>query len=186
MSVLTSNRLVFQQTTQFFRSDFAIYDADSSLQVAHVETGGAKIVRLATGARQLYVYDGPETPLIHVSMPINMALSRDRAYVYEPDGSPLVEVVKHLGFGKRQVSIDIRGEAVDLVGTYWGFNFQLVGPYGVMATATRKWQGVSNSLFGKSTYLLTLADNLDPVRRRAVIGTVLAISLLLNKRDNGS
>lgn len=183
MSVLASNNLVFQQTTHFSRNDFAILDADSGHQVAHVETGGSSLGRMFTGARELYVYDGPDNPLIHLSD--TMTFGRDRFVIYEPDGAPLATLVKRITFLKTHVTLDLRGEEIDLVGNVWGFDFQLVGPYGVMATASRQWSGVANSMFGKSTYLVHVAENLDPLRRKAVIGAVLALDLLRAKADRG-
>lgn len=183
MSVLASNALIFQQTTNVSRNDFAILDAESQQQVAHVETGGSTLGRMFTGARELYVYDGPGNPLIHVSD--TMTFGRDRLMVYEADGSTLAAVVKQLTFFKMHITIDLGGEELELVGNFRGLDFQIVAPYGELASVTRQWSGFANSMFGKSTYLLQLHPGLDDTRRKAVIGSVLALDLLRAKADRG-
>ncbi|GGF29338.1 hypothetical protein GCM10010922_00410 [Microbacterium sorbitolivorans] len=183
MSVLASNALVFQQTAHFTRNDFAIFDAESQQQVAHAETGGSTVERMFTGARELYVYDGPGNPLLHVSD--TMTFGRDRLAVFSPDGSTLAQIVKQWSFFKTHITIDLGGEELQLLGSFLSFDFQIVAPYGEVASVTRKWSGFENSLFGKSTYLLQLHPGLDDVRRKAVIGSVIALDLIRAKADRG-
>lgn len=182
MSVLTSPNLRFQQTTHFKRNDFAIFDAETDQQVAHVDTGGSTLGRMFTGARQLYVYDGPDNPLIHLSDTMQV-MGRDRFKIFEPDGTLLATVVKEFTFFRTLVTIQLMGEQIDLVGNFSGFNFELTGPYGLIAAVSREWSGVANSFLGKSTYLVRIPDNVDPLRRKAAIGAVLALDLIRTKAD---
>lgn len=180
MSILTHNVLVFQQTRNFSKNDFAIMDAQG-LQVAHVETGGSALGRAFMGARELTVFDGPGNPLIHVKDTVTFG--RDRMEILDGAGNPLASLVKRIAFFKTRVTIELQGEQLDLQGNFIGFEFELVGPLGVMAAVSREWSGMGNAFLGKSTYAVRLAENLTPPQRQAVIGAVLALDLIREKNN---
>lgn len=180
MSILTHNVLVFQQTKNFSKNDFAIMDAQG-LQVAHVETGGSALGRAFMGARELTVFDGPGNPLIQVKDTVTFG--RDRMEILDGAGNPLASLVKRIAFFKTRVTIELEGEQLDLQGNFIGFEFELVGPLGVMAAVSREWSGMGNAFLGKSTYAVRLAENLTPPQRQAVIGAVLALDLIREKNN---
>ncbi|MBF0816939.1 hypothetical protein E4U02_10995 [Microbacterium paludicola] len=183
MSVLTHDQLVFQQTRNFSKNDFAILDPQGQ-QVAHVETGGSALGRAFMGARELTVFDGPDNPLVQVKDVVT--LGRDRMEILDGTGNPLASLVKRITLFKTRVTLDVQGEQVDLLGDIWGFDFQFTGPDGVWATVSRAWSGVGNAFLGKSTYAVSLAPGLDAARRQIVIGSVLALDLIREKQEQKS
>lgn len=183
MSLLRNNVLVFQQTRNFSKNDFAILNGQGQ-QVAHVETGGSTMGRMLVGARELTVFDGPGNPIIQVKD--TMTLGRDRMEILDGHGNPLASLVKRITFFKTRVSVDLMGEPIELEGNLWGFEFRVVGAHGVMATVSRQWSGMSNALLGKSTYVVQLADGLSDAQRAAVIGSVIALDLIREKQSRNS
>ncbi|GHD11137.1 LURP-one-related/scramblase family protein [Zhihengliuella salsuginis] len=183
MSILAQNLLVFQQTKNFSKNDFAIMDG-AGQQVAHVETGGSTLGRMFKGARQLTVFDGPDNPIIQVKD--TMTFGRDRLEVLDGQGNPLASLVKRITFFKTRITIDLQGEELDLRGNLWGFDFQVTGPDGDLATVSREWSGMGNAFLGKSTYALHLADELTAPQRQAVIGSILALDLIREKEQRSN
>ena len=181
MSSLMNDVLVFQQTRNLVRNDFAIMDAHGQ-QVGHVETGGSTLGRMLKGSRELTVFDGPERPVIRVKDTMN--LGRDRMEILDAGGGPLASLVKRLSLFRTRISLDLQGERIDLEGNIWGFEFQLTGPHGVMGTVSREWSGMGNAFMGMSTYSLRLAQNLTVPQRYALIGAVLALDLIRAKESN--
>lgn len=183
MSILTHDVLVFQQTKNFSKNDFAIMDS-AGQQVAHVETGGSTLGRMFTGARHLTVFDGPDAPVIQVKD--TMTFGRDRLEVLDGAGAPLASLVKRITFFKTRITIDLQGEELDLVGNIWGFDFEVTGANGVVATVSREWSGMGNAFLGKSTYALHLDEGLTVPQRQAVIGSILALDLIREKEQRSS
>lgn len=183
MSLLRNSVLIFQQTRNFSKNDFAILDGQGQ-QVGHVETGGSTMGRMFLGARELTVFDGPGNPIIQVKD--TMTLGRDRMEILDGHGNPLAGLVKRITLFKTRVSVDLMGEAIELEGDLWGFDFRVVGPLGVMATVSRQWSGMGNALLGKSTYVVQLADGLSDAQRAAVIGSVIALDLIREKQSRNS
>lgn len=183
MSVLTHNQLIFQQTKNFSKNDFAIMDAQGQ-QVAHVETGGSTLGRAFMGARELTVFDGPENPIVRVKDTVT--IGRDRMELFDGQGNPLASLVKRIAFFKTRVTIDLPGDEIDLEGNIWGFDFQFIGQQGVWATVSREWSGMGNAFLGKSTYAVELAPALGALQRQTVIGSVLALDLIREKENRSS
>jgi uncharacterized protein YxjI len=183
MSLLTHNQLVFQQTKSFSKNDFAILDA-GGVQVAHVETGGSALGRAFLGARELTVFDGPDNPVARVTD--TMTFGRDRLEILDGAGNPLASLVQRITLFSTRITIQLPDQQIDLVGDMWGYDFQFVGPQGVWATVSRTWSGMGNAFLGKSTYLVELAADLDTRQRLTVIGSVLALDLIREKRDRNS
>ncbi|WP_404288236.1 LURP-one-related/scramblase family protein [Glutamicibacter arilaitensis] len=180
MTIFAQDLLVFQQTKNISRNDFAIMDGAGG-QIAHVETGGSALGRMFAGARQLTVFDGPDNPVIQVKD--TMTMGRDRFEISDGQGAPLASLVKRVTFFKTRVTMSMQGEELDLLGSVWDFDFQITGPGGVLGTVTREWSGMGNALMGKSTYALKLAENLTTQQRQAIIGSVLALDLIREKRQ---
>lgn len=183
MSSLMTDVLVFQQTTNFVRNDFAIMDGQG-VQVGHVETGGSTLGRMIVGSRELTVFEGPERPVIRVKD--TYTLGRERMEILDATGGPLASLVKRLALFRTRISLDLRGEELDLEGDIWGFEFRVNGPGGAMAWVSRQWSGVGNAFFGKSTYFVRFAEHLDIRRRLAIIGAVLALDLIREKQKRKS
>ncbi|WP_221584714.1 LURP-one-related/scramblase family protein [Microbacterium sp. G2-8] len=182
MSILTHDVLVFQQTRNFSKNDFAIMDGQGQ-QIAHVETGGSTMGRMFMGARELTVFDGPGNPLIHIRDTVTFG--RDRMEILDADGTLLANLVKRIAFFKTHVTLDVQGEEIHLEGNIFGFDFQIVGQYGVMASASRQWSGMGAALMGMSTYGVQLAPNLTETQRKAIIGATLALDLIREKQSRG-
>lgn len=182
MSILTHDTLVFQQTKNFSKNDFAIMDAQGQ-QVAHVETGGSTMGRMFMGARELTVFDGPGNPFVRVNDTVTFG--RDRMEILDVDGTKIAGLVKRLAFFKTRVTLDLAGEEIDLHGNIFGFEFEVVGQHGVLATVARQWSGIGNAFVGMSTYTVQLAPNLTETQRKAVIGAMLALDLIREKQSNG-
>lgn len=180
MTIFGQDMLIFQQTKNFSKNDFAILDAHG-MQVAHVETGGSALGRMFAGARELTVFDGPEKPVIKVKD--TMTMGRDRFEIFDGNGGPLASLVKRITLFKTRVTISMLGEDLDLRGSVWDFDFQITGSQGVLGTVTRQWSGMGNALMGKSTYALQLASNLGTQQRQAIIGSVLALDLIREKQQ---
>lgn len=183
MTIFNQNTLIFQQTKNFSKNDFAILDP-SGTQIAHVDTGGSTLGRMFVGARELTVFDGPDNPVIVVKD--TMTMGRDRFEILDGNGSPLASLVKRITFFKTKVSISMLGEELELLGSIWDFDFQITGPGGVLGTVTREWSGMGNALMGKSTYAVRLVENLTMQQRQAVIGSVLALDLIREKQQRNS
>jgi len=181
MSLLTHDQLVFQQTRNLVHNDFAIMDTTGQ-QVAHVETNGGTLSRLFAGSRELTVFDGPGNPLFKVVDP--MDFGRDRYEILDLNGQPLAHLTKQIRFFKTEVSIEIAGEEISLEGGVWDYNFSFQGQHGLMATVSRQWSGLGNAFMGMSTYLLSLAPLLNAQQRTAVIGSLIALDLIREKRSN--
>lgn len=180
MSSLMNDVLVFQQTRNLVKNDFAIMD-EQGQQVGHVETGGSTLGRLLKGPRELTVFDGPERPVIRVKD--TMTLGRERMEILDATGAPLASLVKRISFFRTRISLDLQGEEIDLQGDIWGFEFQISGPSGVMGAVSREWSGVGNAFLGMSTYALRLAQHLTATQRHALIGAVLALDLIRAKES---
>src|SRR5690606_26867992 len=183
MSLLQQPVLVFQQTKNFSKNDFAILNGQGQ-QVGHVETGGSTMGRMFMGARELTVFDGPGNPIIQVKDTVTFG--RDRMQILDGQGNLLADLVKRFTLFKMRVSVDLLGEPIELEGNIFGFDFQVIGQLGVMATVSRQWSGMGNALLGKSTYLVQLADGLAPAQRAAVIGSVIALDLIREKQSRSS
>lgn len=182
MSILTHDTLVFQQTKNFSKNDFAIMDRQGQ-QIAHVETGGSTMGRMFMGARELTVFDGPGNPLIRVNDTVTFG--RDRMEVLDADGTAIASLVKRIAFFKTRVTLNLAGEEIDLQGNIFGFDFEVVGQHGVLATAARQWSGIGNAFVGMSTYGVQLAPNLSHTQRKAIIGAMLALDLIREKQNRG-
>ncbi len=180
MTIFSQDMLVFQQTKNFSKNDFAILDA-AGMQVAHVETGGSTLGRMFAGARELTVFDGPEKPVIKVKD--TMTMGRDRFEILDGNDSPLASLVKRITLFKTRVTISMLGEELELSGSVWDFDFQISNSRGVLGTVTRQWSGMGNALMGKSTYALQLAGQLSTQHRQAIIGSVLALDLIREKQQ---
>lgn len=183
MTIFAQNTIVFQQTKNFSKNDFAIFDATGS-QVAHVETGGSALGRMFVGARELTVFDGPNNPVIQVKD--TMTMGRDRFEILDGQGSPLASLVQRITFIKTRVSISMLGEELELLGSVWDFDFQITGARDVLGTVSRQWSGMGNALMGKSTYALQLDTNLTVPQRQVIIGSVLALDLIREKQNRSS
>lgn len=183
MSIFNQDVLVFQQTKNISKNDFAILDGSGG-KVAHVETGGSALGRMFAGARQLTVFDGPDNPVIQVKD--TMTMGRDRFEILDGQSVPLASLVKRVTFFKTRVTVSMQGEELDLLGSIWDFNFQITGSTGEMASVTREWSGMGSALLGKSTYAVRLASHLNIGQRQAVIGSVLALDLIREKQNRSS
>lgn len=183
MTIFAQDLLVFQQTKNISRNDFAILD-DAGGQVAHVETGGSTLGRMFAGARQLTVFDGPEQPVIRVND--TMSLGRDRLEILDGQGNLVAGLVKRITFFKTRISIDMQGEELEMTGSIWDFDFQITSSTGVMASVSREWSGMGNAVLGKSTYALQIAPHLTIGQRQAVIGSILALDLIREKQKRSS
>lgn len=183
MTIFAQDMLVFQQTKNFTKNDFAILDA-AGIQIAHVETVGSALGRMFTGARELTVFDGPQNPAIVVKD--TMTMGRDRFEIFDGNGSPLASLVKRITLFKTRVAISMLGEELELLGSVWDFDFQITSSQGVLGTVTRQWSGMGNALMGMSTYALHLGGNLSIQQRQAIIGSVLALDLIREKQRRDS
>ena len=180
MAIFDPDILVFQQTKNFVKNDFAIYDT-AGVQVAHVETGGSTLGRMLAGSRHLTVFDGPGNPVLQVKD--IMTLGRERMDILDGAGNPFATLVKRIAFFRTRITLEYRGEELELDGNLWGFDFQISGPGGVIGTVSRQWSGMGNALLGMSSYALVLAPNIDPGHRLAAVGAVLALDLIREKKD---
>ncbi|GAB3621641.1 LURP-one-related family protein [Glutamicibacter endophyticus] len=180
MTLFAHDVLIFQQTKNFSKNDFAIYD-EAGQQVAHVETGGSTLGRMFAGSRKLTVFDGPENPALKIED--TMTFGRDRLELFDGQGNPLASLVKRITFFKTRLTIDLQGEELDLQGDIWGFEFQVTGAAGVLASVSREWSGVGNAFLGKSTYALRLAAELTVSQRQAIIGGIIALDLIREKQQ---
>lgn len=181
MSVLSNNVLVFQQTKNFSKNDFAIFAPDGT-QLAHVETGGSTLGRMFAGARELTVFDGPGRPILRVKD--TMTIGRERMEFQDPNGAPIGALVKRFALFKTSIRLDVQGEELDLEGNLFGFDFHVNSPQGGIAAVSREWSGAGNALLGKSTYSLRLAEWATVPQRLALIGGVLALDLIREKQNN--
>ncbi|GAB3753181.1 LURP-one-related family protein [Zhihengliuella somnathii] len=181
MALFAQQVLVFQQTKNLTRNDFAIYDA-AGQQVAHVETGGSTLGRLVAGSRHLTVFDGPGNPVIQVQD--TMTPFRERMEILDGAGHPLASLLKRFSLFSTRITLTMQGEELTLSGNIWGFNFEVAGAHGVYATVSREWSGLGNAFLGKSTYVLNLAEGLTVPQRQAVIGGMIALDLIREKQQN--
>jgi len=180
MSVLQQNQLVFQQTKNFSKNDFAIFEPQGQ-QVAHVETGGSALGRAFMGARELTVFDGPENPIVQVQD--TLTFGRDRMEILDGQGNHLASLVKRIAFFVTKISIELDGEELTLEGDFLGYDFSLSGAQGVWATVARSWSGMGNAFLGKSTYSVQIAPVLSATQRATVIGAILALDLIREKQS---
>ena len=183
MSVLNSNVLVFQQTKNFSKNDFAIFAPDGT-QLAHVETGGSALGRMFAGARELTVFDGPDRPILRVYD--KMTIGRERMEFQDPSGMPIGSLVKRFTFFKTNIDLEVMGEELALEGNLFGFDFHVNSAQGGIAAVSREWSGMGNAFLGKSTYSLRLAEWASIPQRLALIGGVLALDLIREKQQRNS
>lgn len=181
MSVLTHDQLIFQQTKSFSKNDFAIMDTYRQ-QVAHVQTAGSALGRAFMGARELTVFDGPGNPIVQVKDTVTFG--RDRVEIQDGVGTPLASLVKRITLFKTRITIDMQNEQIDLQGKILGFDFQFIGPHGVLATVSREWSGAGKALLGKSTYSVEFIPALSAPQRQTFIGAVLALDLIREKQKS--
>ena len=181
MSVLTHDQLTFQQTKSFSKNDFAIMDTQGQ-QVAHVETAGSALGRAFMGARELTVLDGPGNPIVQVKDTVTFG--RDRMEILDGAGTPLASLVKRVTLFKTRITIDMQGEQIELQGKVLGFDFQFIGPQGVLATVSREWSSAGKALLGKSTYSVEFIPALSAPQRQTFIGAVLALDLIREKQKS--
>lgn len=181
--ILQRDLLVFQQTKNFTKNDFAIMDREG-LKIGHVETGGSTLRRLFAGSRELTLYDDQDNPVLQVKD--TMGLGRDRMQILDGQGNPVASLLKRITLFKTRIAVEVQGEQLELSGNIWDFDFQIAGPCGVIATVSRQWSGMGNALLGMSTYALQVTGNPTPAQRQAVLGAVLALDLIREKKQRNS
>lgn len=182
MTLLTANTLVFQQVTAMMSNDFAIHDGEGTV-AGHIHTHGSLGSLLAKGSRHFTILDAGDQPLLVVRDPLNFV--RDTFVLENPDGTEFGQVRKRFTFFNQRLDIDLAsGEAIELKGNLLGLEFIFHAQGQEVARASRQWSGLARGLLGRSTYTLTFVTDVPADRKKAIIGTMIALDLVRRKDSN--
>lgn len=184
MGILTTDTLVMSQVRSFLSNDFAI-DDPSGAPVGRIVTEGSTGSRMLMGTRQLAVVDGDGTLLLRVTDPPNFGF--DQFEVHDGSGQLVAKIVKEFTFFKKALRIELAtGPQLRLEGSVWDWEFQVTGPGGLAATASRRWQGVAPTLLGRERYVLGFVPQVPIPEKLGIIGAVVALDLIREKERRRS
>jgi uncharacterized protein YxjI len=184
MALVNQNILVLQQIRSFLSNDFAILD-DQGRQVAAIHTEGSALSRMFAGSRELTVLENGN-PVLRISDPPNL-LARDTFTVQDGNGYPIARITKEFSFLTRRMRIELAdGSQLLCEGRLFSLDFTITQGDAVAARVARRMPGVADVLLGHDRYLLSLAPDLPPLHRGAMIGAVIVIDLLRAKESRNS
>lgn len=183
MRIADHDLLVVDQVTSFFANDFAIRDA-SGAPVGDIRTEGGALSRMVMGTRRLAVHEADGTLALRVLDVVSFG--RDRFQLVDGSGAPLAEVVKEFTLFAKRLSLHCAdGQVLDLRGSFFDYDFEVVGPLGVAARVSRQWPGLASGLLGRERYVIGFGDQVPATLRYAVLGGVVALDLVRAK-DQGT
>lgn len=176
--LLTSNTLVFQQTSSMLSNDFRIEDAAGNL-VGQVLTTGGVGARLFRGSRTFDLLDERGNLLLHIKDPFDMGF--DRYELITPDGSLLANVRKQFSMMRKRLSIEMPGLTLELAGSILEYDFSIRTGERVAAQVSRQWGGVVAGLRGRSRYSASFDPDAPEPVRLAIVGALIALDLMRAK-----
>lgn len=183
--LLENNTLVIRQTRTFLRDDFFIFDV-SGRKIATIAESGSELKKLLGFSRHFHVAEIDRDgrvgePLFQVSDPYDFF--GDTFEIFScPDGEHLASVRRKLISLTARLTLTVEGLGnVEIDGGIMAFDFTLRAGDREVARIDKKWNGLTQELFGKQTYALHLSPELDHRQRMAVIGSILAIDLVKSK-----
>ena len=184
MGILQTDALVLDQVRSFLSNDFGIHDLTGA-PIGRIVTEGGAGSRLLMGNRQLAIVDTDGTLLMRVVDPPGIGL--DRYEVHDGQGQVFARIVKEFTFFTKALRIELAtGPQLRLEGSMWDREFQVTGPGGVAATASRHWPGVAEALLGRERYVLGFSPQVPVPEKLGTIGAVIALDLIRAKeRNNG-
>lgn len=171
--------LVLQQTTGALSNDFTIQDGQGR-PVAQVHTRGSGLSRMFMGSRQFEVSDLTGRRLFLVEDLVT--LGRDRYQVSDAQGRALARIVQRFTLFAQHVDVEVAdGTVLQLRGSLFEYEFQILVGQHPVATVSRQWSGLGRALMGHSTYVLRMDPGMPEVVRYGLIGGVIALDLIREK-----
>ena len=154
MGILQTDALVLDQVRSVMSNDFGIHDL-AGAPIGRIVTEGGMGSRLLMGNRQLAIVDTDGTLLVRVVDPPGIGL--DRYEVHDGQGQVVARIVKEFTFFTKALRIELAtGPQLRLEGSMWDREFQVTGPGGLAATASRHWPGVAQA-FGAQSVPMVVA-----------------------------
>lgn len=183
--LLTCERVVLHQP-RASRQDFTLLDEAGAVigRVVNTDSAGQRFLR---GPRQFVLVTGDGVTLAHINDVVEWGA--DRYEVTGPDGAPLAMVTRRLSWFTKRLSIEpVDGQGMLLRGDFGSKDFQITNEatHGVEATASLTWEGLGDWFLGRDQYVLSFAPGLPPMRRLAVLGSVVALDLIRRKQGNAA
>ncbi|MHA2787629.1 LURP-one-related/scramblase family protein [Corynebacterium sp. S7] len=186
-ALLTLDRLVISQTKSFFVDEFSISDENGSPVGTVVQS--TELKDFFMGSRGLTVaatdIDGNSTePVLIIQDPPNFVF--DTYEVYLPhEEEPLAVITQKFSFLKTRLSLTMSGfPDVEINGNFWDLDFSITSEGQPLARVTTGWTGLSNYMFGKNTYLLSIRPGLDPRQHAALLGATMSLDMLRTKKQD--
>lgn len=176
--LLTSDTLVFQQTSSMLSNDFRIEDVAGNL-VGQVLTTGGVGARLLKGSRTFELVDAHGNLLLHIKDPFDMGF--DRYELINPDGSLLANVRKQFSMMRKRLSIEMQGLTLELAGSIIEYDFTIRAGETVAARVSRQWGGIVAGLRGRSRYSASFDPAAPETVRLAMVGALIALDLMRAK-----
>ncbi|WP_245625763.1 phospholipid scramblase-related protein [Corynebacterium lowii] len=92
---------------------------------------------------------------------------------------------KRFSFFRNKVDMHLAdGRKVELNGSLWDYDFRFELEGMTLAAVTRTWGGLGRALMGHSRYHLQFTPGLGEELHAAVLGGVVALDLIREKREN--
>lgn len=180
-AVLATDHLIFQQTRNFMGNDFTIQDAQGN-PLAHLETTGGTLSRFTLGTRYFTLIDHSGQELF--SLEDTFDILGDYFEITYPNGSPLATVRKRFTVFSQHMEIQLPDLTLDLRGSILDYDFQIYAGDHVAATIAREWAGIGKALLGHSRYGVQFDPQAPPTVRLAIIGALVALDLVRQKRKS--
>lgn len=193
--LLGHNLLVIDQISNFMTNDFAIRDKDGG-QIGSIVTEGGLGERFFMGSRQFSVYDGEEKILGLYDVP-NFGF--DTFEITDAAGAHIAQVTKEFAFFVTRLSVELfeapasaaDGEPaishpVELSGDWLDYDLEATIDGVRAAQVARRWPGLGEWFFGYNRYVLLFERDLPAAPRLGIIGAVIALDLIREKRRRKS
>ncbi|CAM3056736.1 MULTISPECIES: LURP-one-related/scramblase family protein [Dermacoccus] len=182
MALLQSDVLVIDQVTSFMGNDFAIMDAGGQ-PIGRIGTDGGALKRLALGNRELTILDTDGSLFMRIDDVMNFG--RDRYVLLDPSGHQFGEVVKEFTLFSKRLTVNLPDATLQLSGSFFEREFEVVGPGGPVARVSRRWPGIGAAFLGKERYVLGFTPGVPGPTRAATLGAVVALDLIRAKGQQG-
>ena len=163
-------------------NDFAIMDAGGQ-PIGRIRTDGGALKRLALGNRELTILDTDGSLFMRIDDVMNFG--RDRYVLQDPNGQQFGEVVKEFTLFSKRLTVNLPDATLQLSGSFFEREFEVVGPGGPVARVSRRWPGIGAAFLGKERYVLGFTPGVPGPTRAATLGAVVALDLIRAKGQQG-
>lgn len=183
MGLLQADVLVIDQVTSFMGNDFAIRDPQGQ-PLGRIQTQGGALQRMVMGNRELAIRDSDGSLFMRIDDV--MSFGRDRYLLHDPNGAQFAEVIKEFTLFSKRLTVNLPGETLQLSGSFFEREFEVVGSRGQVARVSRRWPDIASAMLGRERYVLGFAPGVPGPTRAATLGAVVSLDLVRAKEHQSS